>query len=134
MAPAGIGRRKHEMLRSALLDLAGPAGVAWLREFVVGRPPSDSSPAARALVALMAEIGRGFRPRTEPIPLLSDAALRRLIMPLLAIVGGRDETINSAETRRRLALNTPKAEVRFLPAAGHSIPGQTETIVRFLRG
>jgi pimeloyl-ACP methyl ester carboxylesterase len=96
IAPAGIGRPKHAVLKAALLGLAGPGAVAWLREYSAGRPPTDPTPAGRALAALLTEIGRAFHPRTESVPALSDAALRKLTMPVLAIVGGRDETIDSA--------------------------------------
>jgi pimeloyl-ACP methyl ester carboxylesterase len=133
IGPAGIGRRKHATLREALLSFAGPGAVSTLRGWIAGRPWPGASPARQALAALMAEIGRGFRPRTETIPILSDAVLRSLTMPILAIVGGRDLTIDSAETRRRLARFAPHADVRFLPQAGHYIAGQAETIARFLR-
>jgi hypothetical protein len=53
---------------------------------------------------------------------------------MLVIVGGHDRTSDSAETRRRLASFAPRAEVRFLPDAGHFIPDQTDVIARFLGG
>lgn len=66
-------------------------------------------------------------------PILSDAALGRLTMPVLAIVGGCDALFDSAQTKRRLESHAPKAEVVYLPDAGHYIPGQTEKILEFLR-
>jgi pimeloyl-ACP methyl ester carboxylesterase len=67
------------------------------------------------------------------IPIFSDDALKRLAMPVLAIVGGKDVMLDSEETRDRLKRVVPKAHIRFLPDARHYIPGQTETILKFLR-
>lgn len=55
-------------------------------------------------------------------------------MPVMAILGGQDVLIDSDDTRRRLDRNIPHAEVRYLPEAGHFIPGQTAAILEFLRG
>jgi hypothetical protein len=53
-------------------------------------------------------------------------------MPLLAIVGGKDVLLDSAETRDRLQRNVAGAEVHFHPDLGHFIPGQTGVILEFL--
>jgi pimeloyl-ACP methyl ester carboxylesterase len=66
------------------------------------------------------------------LPIFSDPALRRLTMPVRAIGGGKDGLINSAETKSRLEQNTPRAIVRYIPEAGHLIPGQTAAILEFL--
>jgi len=60
------------------------------------------------------------------------AAVRSL-PPLLAIVGGRDVMLDSAETRDRLERFAPRAKVLFLPDAYHVIPGHTDVIHDFLR-
>ena len=133
LCPAGIGRQKHFVARVGLFLLLGPWGVRKAREMVFGPPPRDLPPAARALAELMALISRSFRPRMGKIPIFSDAALRGLAMPVLAVVGGRDLTIDQFDTRRRLAHTAPNAVVRFLPEAGHHIPGQTAAILEFLR-
>jgi pimeloyl-ACP methyl ester carboxylesterase len=67
------------------------------------------------------------------LPIFTDDALRRLDIPVLAIVGGRDVLLDSAETKRRLEAYAPKAEVVYLAEARHFIPGQTETVLKFLR-
>jgi pimeloyl-ACP methyl ester carboxylesterase len=66
------------------------------------------------------------------LPVFSDDALRKLDMPVLAIVGPRDVLLNSTETKRRLERHASKAEVVYLPEAGHFIPGQTKRIPAFL--
>jgi len=67
------------------------------------------------------------------LPIFSDDALKRLTMPVMAILGGQDVLIDSDETQRRLERNVRHAEIRYLPEAGHFIPGQTRPILEFLR-
>ena len=67
------------------------------------------------------------------LPVFSDEAPRRLNMPVLAIVGGRDVLLDSAGTKRRLDRHASQAGVIFLPEAGHVIPGQTARVAAFLR-
>ncbi|MBA2251801.1 MAG: hypothetical protein H0W13_03705 [Nitrospirales bacterium] len=47
-----------------------------------------------------------------------DGALKRLTMPVMAIVGGKDVIVDSAETKRRMELNVRRAEIHFLPEVG----------------
>ena len=64
--------------------------------------------------------------------MFSDAALRGLAMPVLAIVGGRDALLDSAETKRRLDESAPKATVELLPDQGHLLRAQTARVLDFL--
>ncbi len=43
-------------------------------------------------------------------------------MPVMAILGGKDVLLDSAETKQRLERNVPHAEIRYFPEAGHFIP------------
>jgi pimeloyl-ACP methyl ester carboxylesterase len=74
-----------------------------------------------------------MRPRTEKLPIFEDAALRMLTMPVLAIVGGKDALLDSADTRRRIEALVPNGEVNYLEEAGHFIPGQGGVIAEFLQ-
>lgn len=132
LCPAGIGRRKNFLLWVAPLLLLGAWGRRKMREKVLGPTPRDLPVKALPLVELMSFIGLCFRPRMERIPRFGDAALRKLTMPLLVIAGGRDVLIDSADTRRRLELNAPHAEVHFLPETGHFIRGQAGVMLDFL--
>jgi pimeloyl-ACP methyl ester carboxylesterase len=134
VSPAWVGRQKNFLLKVAPLLLLGPWGARRMREMVFGAPAGDPPPAARPLIELMRLIGHTIRPRLAKIPRLTAAELESLKMPMLAIVGGRDVLLNSAETRRRLAKHTPHAEVIFLPNARHAIFGQAEKILAFLLG
>jgi pimeloyl-ACP methyl ester carboxylesterase len=132
ICPAGIGRQKNFLLKAAPLMLLGPWGLRKVREMVFGPTPKQLPEAVRPLVELMGLIGREFRPRVVKIPVVSDAALAGLDMPVLAIVGGRDVLIDSAETRDRLQRLAPSAEVVFLPEGRHFLPGQTARVAAFL--
>jgi pimeloyl-ACP methyl ester carboxylesterase len=81
----------------------------------------------------MAIIFKSFRTRMEPLPIASDDALSGLDIPILGVLGGRDELIDSEGVRRRLQTLAPRAEVLWLPDAGHVIPGHAEPILEFLQ-
>jgi len=132
ICPAGIGRQKNFLLRTAPLMLLGPWGMRKVREMVFGPAPAALPDVVRPLMDLMGAIGQEFRPRVVKIPRLSDADLAALDMPVLAIVGGRDVLIDSAGTRDRLTRLAPRAEVIYLPDARHFIPGQTGVVMAFL--
>jgi pimeloyl-ACP methyl ester carboxylesterase len=134
ICPAGIGRQKNFLLRTAPLLLLGSWGKQRMRELVLGPVGVKPPEALRPFIELMEEIGRLVRPRIEQIPRLSDAELRALAMPVLAIAGGRDVLLDSHDTCRRLRQFVPHAEVCFLPEARHFIPGQSKTVLRFLTG
>jgi pimeloyl-ACP methyl ester carboxylesterase len=78
-------------------------------------------------------VNRHFRYRREPVPVVDDDALRRVTMPVLAVVGARDAFFDSRDTQDRLERLVPSATVHVLPQAGHLLPAQTAEILRFLR-
>lgn len=73
-----------------------------------------------------------FYPRRGKLPVVSDAKLRGLTMPLLAVVGGKDVLLDSRQTARRLKRAVSHADVRLLPKTGHLIRDQTAPILEFL--
>lgn len=134
LCPGGIGRQKLAIVfKTILLRMCGAWGTRKLRESILGRAPAEVPPALRAFLDFVALIHENFRPRMVKLPVFSDAALKRLTMPVLAIVGGKDVLLDSAGTKRRLEANVPHAEIRYLPEAGHVIPGQRAAILQFLR-
>lgn len=133
MCPAGIGRQKNFLLSVAPLLLLGHWGMRRIREKIFG--PETAIPAAlQPMAELMETIGRAFKPRIISIPQLSDVDLARLTMPFLAIVGGRDALIDSADTRGRLQAKVPQAEIAYIEDGYHFLPGQTERVMAFLVG
>lgn len=132
LCPAGIGRQKRFLLKALPLLLLGRWGKAQLRRMVMGPAPRHVPEAARPLMALVDRIMNTVRPRTAPIPLLADAQLRSLIMPMQIVVGGKDPLIDSRDTVLRLARCVPHAALRWLPDGHHYLPGQQDAILDFL--
>jgi pimeloyl-ACP methyl ester carboxylesterase len=134
LCPAGVGRQKIGIVFKTIpLRMLGPWGRRKAAELILGRPPANPPPAVQYFLQFIALIHKHLRPRIVKLPVFSDAALRRLTMPVLAILGGKDVLIDSTETKQRLERNVPLAEIRYLPEAGHLIPKQTAPILDFLR-
>jgi len=134
LCPAGVGRQKIGIVFKTIpLRMLGPWGRRKAAELILGRPPANPPPAVQYFLQFIALIHKHLRPRIVKLPVFSDAALRRLSMPVLAILGGKDVLIDSTETKQRLERNVPLAEIRYLPEAGHLIPKQTAPILDFLR-
>lgn len=128
LCPGGIGRQKYGWLPAAIaLRPFGAWGVRRSAALVTGLRDA-------ATLDEIALVFREFNPRTEHLPVFSDAALRRLTMPVQLTVGARDAMLDSAESARRIRHCVPHATVRVLPGVGHAIFGQTEPIRRFLLG
>lgn len=133
LCPGGLGRTRNVLFWALPLMMLG----AWGRKMVAARllgaaKAATGTPEAAALSAFMVEVFKRFRPRTEPLPRISDEALRRLDMPVLAVLGARDAMIDSAGSRARLEAHVLQAQIVWLPEAGHLLTGQGRTIARFL--
>ena len=134
MCPGGVGRQKIGIaLKIIALRLLGRWGKHKAREIVLGRAPAGLSPGAQCFMDFLSLIYENFRPRWVKMAVFSDEYLKRLTMPVLAILGGKDVLLDSAETKRRLERTVPHAEIRYYPEMGHFIPGQTTAILEFLR-
>ena len=103
-----------------------------MRELVFGPTPKVLPATLQTISPLMDAIGRSIRPRVVGIPQLTDAQIKALTMPLLAIVGGRDALLDSADTRDRLQRNMPQAEICFIEDGFHFLPDQTARVMTFL--
>ena len=127
LSPGGIGRQKVgvALLTLLLLPLGRPGRTLSLRLVLGTNPP-------RVMTDFVLLIHKHFRARREPVPVLSDEDLAGLTMPVLAIVGGRDALLDSADTQRRLSRHAPDATVIFIPRAGHLLPNQADRVARFL--
>ena len=132
LCPAGIGRQKNFLLKALPLLLLGSGGARKMRELVFGPPRRDPTAAQRAFGDFIALIHTHVVRRVVKIPVLSDADLARLTMPVMAVVGGKDVLIDSDQTRRRLERAVPHADVRYLPDAYHLLPSKTAEVLTFL--
>jgi pimeloyl-ACP methyl ester carboxylesterase len=133
VCPGGVGRQKIGIVFKTIpLRMLGKWGTRKAAEIVLGRVPADPSPAAQYFVRFMSLIHKNFRARMVKLPIFSDPALQRLSMPVMAIVGGKDVLMDSAETKQRLERNVKDAEVRYYPEEGHFIRNRTAPILDFL--
>jgi len=134
LSPAGIGKERVSFLFKALpLLMLGRWGRRKAMKMAVGPGPAVREPGDGEMARFVSLIFKHFRPRIGKKPVFDDDALKRLTMPVLLIVGGRDAMLDSLETRRRLERALPHASVCFLPETGHFIRDQTARILGFLR-
>lgn len=132
IAPGGIGRNRNILLWALPLLMLGSWGRRKLVAKIGIEQPRDPSPAQRSVAEMHKAIFANFRARRTPLPIAGDAALARLTMPVLAILGGRDVFIDSAGARDRLKRHVPHAHIVWLEDAPHAILGQTALIGDFL--
>ncbi|PPK65643.1 alpha/beta fold hydrolase [Actinokineospora auranticolor] len=130
LCPGGLGRQKVGFLFKALLYKPfGRWGMNRSLKAVAGVDVRETPEVADYLALIFTH----FQPRRDRLPVFPDESLRRLTMPVLVIVGAHDAMFDSHDTARRTRGAVPHAEVRILPDVAHSIIGQTEPILEFLR-
>ncbi|MGP0076087.1 MAG: alpha/beta fold hydrolase [Bryobacteraceae bacterium] len=132
LCPGGVVRAKNLLIKALPLLLFGSWGARKVREMILGRTPANAPESHRRFAEFLALIFRHLRPRTKRHPIFTDDRLKRLTMPVLVILGGQDVVFDSASIQRRFECVLPSAEVRYIPRAGHFIPGQTQAILEFL--
>lgn len=131
--PAGIGRRRTGfLLRAAVLSPFGEWGRRRTLAAALGPLPPGATPDAD-LADLAMLVFRHFRPRLESLPTYDRAALARLTMPVLAVLGARDPQLDAAETAARLRVEVPTATVLLRPDGGHLVD-DAGAVLEFLRG
>lgn len=134
LSPGGVGAQKFGiLLKVMVLRMFGDWGKRKAREIILGRAPAAAPKGAQVFGEFIALIHEHFRPRMTKLPIFTDEALRRLTMPVLAILGGKDVLLDSAGTRRRLESDVRQVEILFFPEGRHFIPGQTMPILKFLQ-
>lgn len=134
VGPAGVGRQKSGFVFKAVaLMLLGRWGRRKAMALAIGPMSGPPHPADREIGMLALLISKHFRHRRANVPLFRDEALKRLTMPVLAIVGAQDALLDSHGTRRRLEQLVPRATVQLLPHTGHVVRDKTAAILDFLR-
>jgi pimeloyl-ACP methyl ester carboxylesterase len=132
LCPGGVVRARNILLKVLPFLLLGNWGARKVREKILGRTPANAPKAHQVFADFIALIFQHLCPRTKRHPILSDDALKRLTMPVMVILGGKDVVLDSAAIKQRLERVLPHAAIRYLPEAGHFIPGQTAPILEFL--
>ena len=133
LCPGGIGRQRYGFVFTALLMMMfGSRGRYKALRILLGVDLRKGDPDFQQFGQFMTLILKHFRGRTEKLPIFSEESLRKLEMPVLAIIGGRDAIFDSADTKRRLQACVPHAEIRYLPDAGHGLLKQSDAVLDFL--
>lgn len=129
LCPAGVGSQNHEFKEIALsLLLKGEEGINELFRKING-----DKPIPEIILNYQKLIAMSFNSRQEPIPLFADDELRRLTMPSILFVGGKDIMLKSEETAERFSRLVPHARIVVLPDHGHSLKGLADDISDFLQ-
>lgn len=133
LAPGGLVYiRFGAMLRASPLLLLGPWGHRKALDVDMGFDSNDLRPENGEFVKLFGLVQSGFVARMQMLPRFSDASLKSLSMPILAVFGGKDALFDSFKARSRLSVCTPHAKVVFLPNEGHALHDMTLEIQEFL--
>jgi len=102
-------------------------------EKISGPASANPSPADKAVSDFMAIVFKNMTQRNKSLPDLSDESLKRLTMPVMAILAGQDVFVNSQSAKARLEKNVIHSRIHFLPESYHSITNQTQPVLEFLR-
>lgn len=127
LAPGGVSPVKPGFLvRGITYSLLGRWGSGALVRYIM-----DDEGVPEVAMDYMDLIFTHFRSRMDPQPLLTDAELRRLNMPVLLAAGGRDKLFDSAKTVVRFERLVADADVRVLPEAGHALVNVARELIPF---
>ncbi|NYI02123.1 alpha/beta fold hydrolase [Cupriavidus plantarum] len=132
ISPAGIGRQRPFLLKAWPYLMLGQWGLRRIRTMVIGPVAGKLSPFHAKVAALMEYIGLHVRIRPFVLPRFSDAALRSLGMPVVAVLAGKDVLLDSGHTQARLQQCVPHARIHWRQDAFHFIPREAATIHSFL--
>lgn len=126
LAPSGIVEPKAAFL-DRILDVAGnPDSAKAATDAVMGG--ADVPPEVLEFMALILD---NFIPFTGALPVLDDAQVQSLSMPVLYIAGTGDAAIDSSQAAHRLISLAPHAQTILLDGA-HVITTAANHIIPFL--
>jgi pimeloyl-ACP methyl ester carboxylesterase len=127
LCPAGFGSQHKAFIFVALFYmLMGDKGIKRLFEKING---DEVIP--EIIVEYQTLIAKNFNIRKEQIPLFTDDEIKKLTMPSMLIVGGKDVILKSHETAERYGRLVTDARIKMLPDAGHSLPDTFDLIINF---
>ncbi len=110
VAPGGI-TSKNVLVWALPLYLLGSWGRRKMTERISGPRPGSPSAAETAVADFIALVFRNMRPRTASFPVFSVEALRKLTMPIMTILGGKDVFIDSKLVKSRLEKTASNARI-----------------------
>lgn len=129
-----VGMARAVLWRGALAGALGHRGWRWVLRWMSG---SDPTVIDRPELQLPYAALRYLRLRVPFQRLSSEAEIRSITVPVVAIFGGRSRVHDSAAAAARMRELVPHSEVEILPDAGHDLflrPVEREIILdRLLR-
>ncbi len=130
LAASGLASmRARWVFRLILFSLQGEKGADKITQMVYGQ---DEIP--QIVKDTIDLIAKNYRPYTGAIPVLPDADLLRLTMPVLYIAGENDQLTNAPKCEIRLRKILPHAGIVILKNRGHVIYNVLDRVIPFLRG
>jgi len=130
LAASGIAPvRLSFVLQLILFSLRGEKGADAIREMVFGE---DDIP--QEVLVYTQLISENYFPFTGEVPVLSDADLSRIDMPLMYIAGEEDKLTNAPKCAKRLDRLLPHSTVVVIKNTGHVIYNVLDRVIPFLRG
>ena len=130
ISPGGVGRNRNVLWWVLPHLLLGPWGAKRLYRKILG--PLGGELESTELARFLQLIAASVKPRTEPLPIVSDQQLALLAYPVLLLIGGQDVMLYPEEIRNRLQRNVRQYEEVYLPDAGHFLGDQSAAVDRFL--
>ena len=128
LCPAGVGFQNQEFKSIAMSLLTkGEKGLNELLAKING-----DNPIPEVFLNYQKLIGLFFNSRQETIPIFTDDELKKLTMPCILFVGGKDIMLRSDEIIKRFSELVPHAERVMLKDKGHSLSGLSDEITEFL--
>lgn len=140
IAPGGLApARLSFMLKALGCMLLGSWGrsrlerlVGWDSGILNDSADAETKAQTETMMAFIRLINANFVFHRAPLPLLDEARLRELKMPLLMFFGDRDALLNAPASCALISKAVPQAEVRVLPDTGHVILNRTEEVIEHL--
>lgn len=130
ISPGGVGQNRNVLWWALPYLLLGPWGAKRLYRKILG--PLGHELEGTQLSHFLHLIATHVKPRTEPLPIVSDQQLAAIACPVLLLIGGQDPMLYPEETRDRLRRNLRHYEEVYLATAGHYLGDQSVAIDGFL--
>jgi pimeloyl-ACP methyl ester carboxylesterase len=128
LAPGGVAATRSSFIVKAVWwGMFGRRGAERINRYVFGDQPIHET-----ALEFMNAILTHFKARIEKEYLFSDEELKRLDMPTLLVVGGKDVIVDSRKVIGRLERLLPRLTVKVLPEAGHALIGLGDQVLPFL--
>lgn len=99
LAPGGIVS-KNVLSWALPLLLMGKWGRRKMAERISGPVAANPSPAEKAVADFMAIVFQNMKPRSKSLPAFPEESLKRLTMPVMAILAGRDVFVDLERSKQ----------------------------------